>query len=81
MIRRTGFLLENVMRNPGFCLLGILLSLVGLAAVPAAAPQHRATHLGNPATRFAPPLATPEDLRALFKDPELRPDIASILRE
>jgi hypothetical protein len=24
--------------------------------------QHRATRLGNPSTRFAPPIATPEEL-------------------
>ena len=45
------------------------------------AEQHRATRLGQPATRFAPPLRTPEDLRARFRDAQLRPDIASILRQ
>lgn len=52
-----------------------------LLAAPAPAEQHRATRLGNPATRFAPPLATPEDLRARFRDEKLKPDIASILRQ
>ncbi|MBP7827215.1 MAG: DUF11 domain-containing protein [Verrucomicrobia bacterium] len=48
---------------------------------PAYAESHRATHLGNPATRFAPPLATPEDLRALFRNEKLRPDFAAVLQQ
>lgn len=59
----------------------LVLSLALPAAYPAAAQQHRATRLGNPATRFAPPPATPDDLRARFSDPKLKPDIASILQE
>lgn len=58
----------------------LLLSVLG-SSPHAAAAQHRATRLGNPATRFAPPLATPEDLRARFADPNLRPDIVSILNQ
>jgi uncharacterized repeat protein (TIGR01451 family) len=50
-------------------------------ANPVAAQQHRATRLGNPATRFAPPLTSPEDLRARFSDPKLKPDIALILHQ
>lgn len=46
-----------------------------------AAEQHRATNLGNPATRFAPPLTSPDDLRTRFRDLTLLPDIASILRQ
>lgn len=45
------------------------------------AEEHRATLLGNPATRFAPPLVTPEDLRSRFRDETLKPDIASILNQ
>ncbi len=45
------------------------------------AEQHRATHLGNPATRFAPPLQTPEDLRARFRDPKLQPDFGTVLNQ
>jgi len=45
------------------------------------AEEHRATRLGSPATRFAPPLVTPEDLRARFRDETLKPDIASILNQ
>ena len=47
----------------------------------ARAEEHRATRLGHPATRFAPPLHTPEDLRSRFRDEKLRPDIASILHQ
>ncbi len=43
--------------------------------------EHHATYLGNPATRFAPPLKSPEDLRARLADPTLRPDIESVLRQ
>ncbi len=46
-----------------------------------AAEQHRATRLGNPATRFAPPISTASDLRARFEDPRLRPDFAEVLRQ
>lgn len=51
----------------------------GSAALSA---PHRATHLGNPATRFAPPLQKPEDLRRLLTaDEALRADVASVLRQ
>ncbi len=43
--------------------------------------QHRATHLGNPVTRFAPTMFTPDDLRARFQDPQLRPDFVEVLRQ
>lgn len=52
-----------------------------LAAGSLPAQQHRATRLGNPATRFAPYVSTPEDLRSRFSSLTLRPDIASILRQ
>lgn len=61
------------------------LSVVALPVVLACASiyaeQHRATHLGAPATRFAPPLNAPDDLRSRFRDENLRPDIASILAQ
>lgn len=41
---------------------------------------HRATNLGNPATRFADPLKTQEDLRRTFLKESLQADIAKILR-
>lgn len=43
--------------------------------------QHRATFLGHPAHRFAPPLKQPEDLRQLLVDDKMRPDIVSILNQ
>lgn len=43
--------------------------------------EHRATHLGHPETRFAPPLKTEGDLRKRFRDEQLKPDIASILEQ
>ncbi len=69
------------MKHDTYSSLGILLALIAVTAVPgsALAQQHRATLLGNPSTRFAPPLQTPADLRARFSDPALQPDIAAIL--
>lgn len=52
-----------------------------LFATPAQAEQHRATFLGNPATRFAPPIKTPEELRSRFRDPKLKPDFAAVLEQ
>ena len=59
----------------------LLIGLTALLCAPAQAQQHRATRLGHPATRFAPPLTTPEDLRSRFRDEKLRPDIASVLAQ
>lgn len=59
----------------------VLLVALGLALlfrVPAQA-EHRATHLGHPATRFAPPVKTTGDLRKRFHDEKLRADVESIL--
>jgi uncharacterized repeat protein (TIGR01451 family) len=64
-------------------LVGFLSAITGLLLVCSLSAQtnehHRATRLGNPATRFAPPTYTPEQLRALFRDGKLRPDFAAIL--
>jgi hypothetical protein len=46
----------------------------------AAAELHRATRLGNPATRFANPLKTPEDLRATLLKESLQDDVLKVLR-
>lgn len=43
--------------------------------------EHRATLLGNPATRFADPLVASEDLRWRFRDPKLKPDFVEVLRQ
>lgn len=59
----------------------LLLGLLCCFALTAPAESHRATRLGNPATRFATPLQTPEDLRARFRDPKLQPDFAAVLKQ
>lgn len=68
------------MRSQPHLLLALAFALGLLTAAPAAA-QHRATRLGDPATRFAPPLTKPEDLRTLLTDPKMQADIASILEQ
>lgn len=69
------------MRSNSFPILALVVLLISQALMPAHAQQHRATRLGNPAHRFAKPLQKPEDLRALFKDPKLRADVESVLRQ
>jgi len=59
----------------------VVASLVLWLCTPVRAEEHRATRLGHPATRFAPPLQTPDDLRARFRDEKLRPDFASVLQQ
>lgn len=63
------------------CLATGLISLPIVHAQTAPTEYHRATRLGNPATRFAPPLYTPEDLRSRFRDEKLKPDFAEVLRQ
>jgi uncharacterized repeat protein (TIGR01451 family) len=67
------------MNSARFLLFAALLVVSGYAT--GAAESHRATRLGNPDTRFAPPLRTPEDLRLLFSKDRYKADIASILRQ
>lgn len=69
------------MKNKTLIVLVSLVVSTLLSPMTARAEEHRATFLGHPATRFAPPLVTPEDLRARFRDEKLRPDIASILQQ
>ena len=70
------------MKTQFFAALAALLVFTGSAgAQPSTTEHHRATFLGNPATRFAPPLVTPEDLRARFRDPKLKPDFVNILQQ
>jgi uncharacterized repeat protein (TIGR01451 family) len=59
----------------------LTLALLLAFTVAARAESHRATTLGHPGTRFAAPLRTSEDLRARFRDYELRPDFAEILHQ
>jgi len=54
---------------------------ISLAALTVQAQRHTATRLGAPDRRFAPPLRTVDDLRALFADEKLKPDVLSILRQ
>jgi hypothetical protein len=54
---------------------------LGVLAVVADAQQHRATRLGNPATRFAKPLKKADDLRVLLRAEKLKADLASVLAE
>jgi uncharacterized repeat protein (TIGR01451 family) len=69
------------MKN-GFARCFVLMIALLLAFTAAArAESHRATTLGHPSTRFAAPLRTPEDLRARFRDYQLRPDFAEILHQ
>ena len=59
--------------------LGLLVALFFLPNSTCA--EHRATRLGNPAHRFAPPLSSPQQLRDLLGDERMKPDIAAILQQ
>ena len=54
---------------------------LGFLAVTAGAQQHKATRLGNPATRFAKPLKKADDLRVLLRSEKTKADVAAILNE
>ena len=66
-------------RNLLFLALTLCLPLLGNTT--ARAEHHTATRLGNPVTRFAPPMYTPADLRARFRDPKLHNDFIEVLRQ
>lgn len=57
-----------------------LLTLSTFQVAEAQTELHRATRLGNPATRFAPPLKTPEDLRRTLLSEALRDDVQQVAR-
>lgn len=61
-------------------LVSVLLCLPSAHAAPTQPDLHRATRLGNPATRFAPPLKTPEDLRRTLSSETLRSDVQQVAR-
>ena len=62
--------------RPALTLLPFLaLWIVPVISVPGQ--QHFATRLGNPATRFADPLQTPDDLRRMLTSAALRADLHS----
>ena len=54
---------------------------LGFLAVSAEAQQHKATRLGNPATRFAKPLKKADDLRVMLRSEKTKADVAAILNE
>jgi hypothetical protein len=54
---------------------------LGLMTLSAEAQQHRATRLGNPATRFAKPLKKPDDLRVMLRAEKMKDDIAAVLAD
>ena len=55
---------------------------LGFLAVSAEAQQHKATRLGNPATRFAQRLPKkPDDVRVLLRSDKMKADVAAILNE
>lgn len=64
-----------------FLVLIFAAACVGASDSQAAAYNHRATRLGNPATRFAPPLLSKDDIRKRFVDPRLIEDIKEICRQ
>lgn len=67
------------LRSLDLILYAWLVAAIGLA-LPARA-EHRATRLGNPATRFADPLRVPSDLRERLTSDRLKADVESILRQ
>lgn len=68
------------MRTKSVAILASALAL-GVLAVSAEAQQHKATRLGNPATRFAKPLKKADDLRVLLRSDKMKADIQAILGE
>jgi hypothetical protein len=68
------------MRTKSVAILASALAL-GVLAVSAEAQQHKATRLGNPATRFAKPLKKADDLRVLLRSEKMKADVQAILNE
>lgn len=66
--------------RPKVLLLPVLV-LWFLSATSGPGQQHFATRLGNPATRFATPLQTPDDFRRMLTSEALRADVDFIARE
>ena len=69
------------MRSKVTTSMALAAALALAAAAPAVAQQHKATRLGNPATRFAKPLKKPDDLRVLLRSEKAKADIQAILAE
>jgi uncharacterized repeat protein (TIGR01451 family) len=70
-----------VIKFRSLLILSLALCLPLVFSATARAEHHRATHLGNPATRFAPTMYSPEDLRARFRDPKLHDDFIAVLKQ
>jgi hypothetical protein len=68
------------MRTKFVALLAPALAL-GFVAVAAEAQQHKATRLGNPATRFSKPLKKGDDLRVVLRGEKTKADVAAVLNE
>lgn len=81
--RPRGRLPENVVNHRPSPIQHVLLMPVApcLCASAAASELHRATRPGNPATRFADPLHSPDDLRRTLSSEALRQDVNTILRQ
>ncbi|HSD66508.1 MAG TPA: hypothetical protein VLF95_07395, partial [Vicinamibacteria bacterium] len=68
------------MRTKLTAVLAPALALV-LLAVTAEAQQHKATRLGNPATRFSKALKKADDVRVLVRGDKTKADVAAVLNE
>jgi uncharacterized repeat protein (TIGR01451 family) len=71
--------MNTIVRRSLACTVAVLVLCALLDT--AHAQRHRATRLGDPAHRFADPLTTVGQLRALFIDPALDADVAAILQQ
>ena len=59
----------------------VLLTAFAVSVLPvsAEAQQHKATRLGNPATRFTAPVKSVDQLQALLSSPKIKADMAAVL--
>ena len=69
------------MRSKVTTSLTLAAALALAATAPAVAQQHRATSLGNPATRFAKPLQKGDDLRVLLRSEKAKADVVAVLQD
>lgn len=77
MTRNPSLVVSDRFRLP----VGLFLAASLLTTAALHAQQHRATRLGNPATRFADPLTSVEQLRALLTAERYKADVEAILRQ
>ena len=69
------------MRSKVTTSLTLAAALALAATAPALAQQHKATSLGNPATRFAKPLKKGDDLRVLLRSEKAKADVVAVLQD